>query len=73
MMMNFGKQTLLIVFLIFLPWLGHAQNRLTEQQKKEDFECLYRTLRENYSYFYVLKRQTGFDWLAQYDRYIGRK
>ncbi len=69
MMMDFGKQTLLAVVLTFLALPGNTQNRLTEQQKKEDFECLYRTLRENYPYFQVLKRQTGFDWLAQYDRY----
>lgn len=50
--------------------VSSAQNRFTPQQKEQDFEYLYKTLRENYPYFGVLQRETGRDWLAGHDRYL---
>jgi hypothetical protein len=37
---------------------------LTTEEKVEDFLYLYNILKENYPYFEVLKRTTGYDWLA---------
>lgn len=50
--------------------VSSAQNRFTAEQKEQDFEYLYQTLRENYPYFGVLRRTTGRDWLAGHDRYL---
>jgi C-terminal processing protease CtpA/Prc len=45
-------------------------NQLTQKQKLDDFEYMYRILKENYPYFEVNKRQNGVDWLSNKDKYI---
>jgi hypothetical protein len=42
---------------------------LTREQKLNDFEYLYQTLKDNYPYFGVGLRQTGVDWLAKHDEF----
>lgn len=66
---GFGKALSAIVFSV-ASLLCPAQNRFTAEQKEQDFEYLYQTLKENYPYFGVLQRQTGRDWLAGHDRYL---
>lgn len=64
------RTALLTVLLASLCLVSSAQNRFTAEQKEQDFEFLYTTLKENYPFFGVLQRQTGRDWLANHDRYL---
>lgn len=64
------KKMLFMLGLLGLPLSVPAQNRFTPEQKAQDFECLYTTLKENYPFFGVLKRENGTDWLANHDRYL---
>lgn len=64
------KKALLAVTLGAVCAASSAQNRFTPEQKEQDFEYLYKTLKENYPYFGVLQRQVGRDWLANHDRYL---
>lgn len=66
---RFGRVFLMFV-LSAVCTVSSAQNRFTTEQKEQDFEYLYQTLRENYPYFGVLRRTTGRDWLAGHDRYL---
>lgn len=47
-----------------------SEQNLMVNQKTEDFEYLYQILKENYPYFEVLKRQTGYDWLSHKNDFI---
>lgn len=64
------RKALLAVALCAACAVSSAQNRFTAEQKEQDFEYLYQTLKENYPYFGVLQRQIGRDWLANHDRYL---
>lgn len=46
-----------------------SPTQLTTEQKLEDFDYLYNTLKENYPYFEVRKRMIGYDWLAHKDEF----
>jgi len=46
-----------------------TSNKFTEKEKVEDFNYLYKTLKENYPYFEVNKRVNGVDWLANKEKY----
>lgn len=46
--------------------------QLTEKEKIDDFEYMYKILDENYPFFGVNKRLNGVDWLAKKDDYINR-
>ena len=50
-----------ITILIFVGF-SNAQT-LTEKQKMEDFEYLYKILQDNYPYFGVLEREHNYKWL----------
>lgn len=43
---------------------------LTKEQKIEDFEYLYKIIKENYPFLEVNKRMNGIDWLANKDKYL---
>lgn len=49
-----------------------VKKQLTQKEKLEDFEYMYKILKENYPYFGVSKRLNGIDWLASKDQYISR-
>lgn len=66
---------LLILALTFAFWFGiyelvkpYVSNiivtQLTTEQKLEDLNYLYETMKENYPFFEVKKRMLGYDWLA---------
>lgn len=42
---------------------------LTAEQKREDFNYLYETLKNSFPYFEVKKRQFGVDWLSMHDEF----
>ncbi|WP_160687695.1 S41 family peptidase [Clostridium sp. C2-6-12] len=46
--------------------------QLTEKEKIEDFEYMYKTLQENYPFFEVNKRLNGIDWLSKKEEYTNR-
>lgn len=50
----------------------YYQNTLTSDQKIEDFEYMYKILKEDYSFFEVKKRTDNIDWLAKKDEYAKR-
>lgn len=64
------KKIVIILCLLAFVTATWAQSRFTPQQKEQDFEYLYKTLKENYPFFGILTRQTGRDWLAGHDRYL---
>lgn len=43
---------------------------LTEEEKVEDFNYLFKTIIENYPYLEVNKRMKGVDWEGNYDKYL---
>ena len=45
---------------------------LTNEQKIQDFEFLYKTVVENYPFLEVNKRTTGVDWVANKELYLER-
>lgn len=49
-----------------------VKKQLTQKEKLEDFEYMYKILKENYPYFEVNKRLNGIDWLANKNEYISR-
>lgn len=52
-----------------------SRNKLTKKQKLEDFNCVYNILKDNFPYFEIGKRKTGFDWLAhknEFEKEIGK-
>lgn len=44
--------------------------QLTQKQKTEEFEYIYKILQENYPFFEVNKRLNGIDWLSNKDIYL---
>ncbi len=62
-------------FLCFLLITSTFQKKfiyheLTVEEKVADFEYLYNILKDNYPYFEVNKRLTGFDWLSHKDEFL---
>lgn len=49
----------------------NARN-LTTEQKIEDFNYLYNTMKDNFPFFEVKKRMIGYDWLAQKNEFQNR-
>lgn len=45
-------------------------SQLTEKEKVEDFEYLYKTIEENYPFLEVNKRVNGVDWLGNKEEYL---
>lgn len=43
---------------------GELLKGMTTEERLEDFDYMYSILKENFPYFEVEKRKTGFDWLA---------
>jgi hypothetical protein len=50
-----------------VPYTDHSQ--LTEQEKVQDFEYMYKIMSENYPYFKVNQRLNGIDWLSNKNKY----
>lgn len=50
--------------------LLEENGQLTEQEKLDDFEYMYKILKENYPFFEVNKRLSGIDWLSKKDEFI---
>jgi hypothetical protein len=46
--------------------------QLTQHEKLEDFDYMYKILQENYPFFEVNKRLNGTDWLGKKDEYNNR-
>lgn len=60
-----------------LGWLLHEDKndnikQLTQQEKLEDFDYMYKILQENYPFFEVNKRLNGTDWLGKKEEYVNR-
>lgn len=80
------KRILIIVLIIFMfSIVGCAGNntkslikddtvgtQLTQKEKLDDFEYMYKILKENYPYFEVNKRLNGIDWLSKKNEYISK-
>ena len=60
--MKLRKLILAIVTVLIFVGFSKAQT-LSEKQKIEDFEYLYKILKENYPYFGVLEREQNIKWL----------
>ncbi|MBM7624260.1 S41 family peptidase [Sporohalobacter salinus] len=64
------KIFLLLGLTLILVISGCAKNsELSKKEKLEDFNKLYKVLKENYPYFKVQKRKTGYNWLAHKDKF----
>lgn len=64
-----------IVFLLLILVLCvqcDSSTQLSSREKVQDFEFLYQTLKDNYPFFGVAKRQSGLDWLSKKGEYINR-
>ncbi len=59
----------ILFFVFFLASIGAQAQPLTAKQKQQDFEYLYETLRDNYPFFGVRKRQ-GVNWLRYKRRFL---
>lgn len=62
------------IFSVARPLIGPIiqqvnPTQLTTEQKLQDFDYLYNTLKDNYPYFEVRKRMIGYDWLAHKDEF----
>lgn len=66
------KRQLVIVLSMFMWTLSFGQNGLSTEDKIEDFEYLYQTLKDNYPYFEAEVRMNGFNWLDKKEDYIIR-
>jgi len=80
------KRVILLIILVFLLLFSLAgcqssdysniekisgvADQLTQKEKLEDFEYIYKILRENYPFFEVNKRVSGVDWLSKKVEYI---
>jgi len=60
--MKLRKLILTIVTILIFLGFSKAQT-ISEKQKIEDFEYLYKTLKDNYPYFGVLEREQNIKWL----------
>ena len=60
----------LISVFICISIYTEGNQQLSEKEKIEDFEYLYKSIEENYPFLEVNKRISGVDWLANKDRYL---
>ena len=65
-------KTIFITLLTLLCVQCTRHPQLSTEQKLEDFDYLFQTLKENFPYFGVAKRQRGIDWLSNRDEYRER-
>jgi len=49
-----------------------SNGQLTEKEKVEDFEYMYKILKENYPFFEVNKRMNGTDWLSKKEEFLSQ-
>ncbi len=72
------KKRIIVLTIIFLiaPILGtysySETKQLTKEEKIEDFNCMYNTIKNGYPYLGVIKRCNNLDWLAKKDIYMKR-
>jgi len=68
------KRYLTILFILALLQVTASEedmnHKITQMQKVEDFNYLYKILKNNYPYFYVNKRVNNIDWLANKNEYL---
>ncbi|MEA5127636.1 MAG: S41 family peptidase [Proteiniphilum sp.] len=66
----------LFVVLVFMIVIINSscsrEKQLSTSQKINDFECLYSSLKENYPFFEVNKRQNNVDWLTKKNEYLDK-
>ena len=54
------------IFRFARPYISElSTDQLTTEQKLEDFNYLYNTMKDNFPFFEVKKRMLNYDWLAQ--------
>ncbi|WP_299680931.1 S41 family peptidase [uncultured Tenacibaculum sp.] len=63
---------IVVFFLIVIANLGceKKSSQLTTKEKIEDFEFLYKELKESYPYFHINKRLNNIDWLSNKNLYL---
>ncbi len=64
-----GKRQTVIEELYKLPKEQADWKGLTDEEKLEDFDYMYQTLKENYSYLELIKRAEGVDMDQEYETY----
>ena len=69
------KNYLIVVLLIIFTFIGcgskvEDNKLLTEEEKIEDFEYLYKVIEENYPFLEVNKRVSNIDWLEKKEDYL---
>ena len=62
--------TFIIIILFCLIPIKINSKKLSTNEKIEDFNLLYKTIKDNYPFLDVNKRVYGIDWLADYDNTI---
>lgn len=74
--MDSKKRIILIILMVMMflmtgctSWKNKT-SQLTEGQKVEDFNYLYKVIEENYPYLEVNKRQNNVDWLSKKEEYL---
>ncbi|SCX87875.1 S41 family peptidase [Alkaliphilus peptidifermentans] len=69
---------IIIICLLAVTFMGCTETTeneievledLSMEEKLEDFEYLYKVIKENYPFLGVNKRMNGVDWVANYQRY----
>ncbi|GAB6098945.1 S41 family peptidase [Halanaerocella petrolearia] len=61
---------LLLGLALILVISGCLKNdKLSKKEKLEDFNELYKVLKDNYPYFKIKERETGYNWLAHKDEF----
>lgn len=74
--MKILKKCLIILLVISITLFAiysktkFADRELTMKEKVEDFDYLYKTIKENYPFLEVNKRVYAVDWLAEYDEFL---
>ena len=63
-------KTKIIGFLTILSSLSVNGQKLSEQQKIEDFEYMFHIFKENYPYFGVLERDHNLNWVSNKSKYL---
>ncbi|WBW95823.1 S41 family peptidase [Oceanirhabdus sp. W0125-5] len=61
---------ILLLGLVITGCVEKKPNTLTEEQKIEDFEYMYKIIKANYPFLEVNKRVNGIDWLAKKDEFM---
>ncbi|WBW95821.1 S41 family peptidase [Oceanirhabdus sp. W0125-5] len=61
---------ILFLGLVITGCVDNKPNTLTQAQKIEDFEYMYKIIKENYSFLEVNKRVNGIDWLSEKEDFL---